>query len=185
MAVNAEVIQRCLQGHKEAFQDIVEEYKGYIFAIILNFVSDRDEAENLAQEIFLQIYRSLPQYSKGNFKSWIGKIAVNKSIDYKRSMNKRVREVSLTESVDAKYDAIVDNSDSRPEDMFLKKEQCLQVRKVCDRLPKVYGNTIIKYYLEEKSYKEIALEEEVAVKTIESRLYRAKKLFRANWGEKT
>jgi RNA polymerase sigma factor (sigma-70 family) len=67
--------------------------------------------------------------------------------------------------------------------IFLQKERQEQVEKVCLALPEVYRRTIEKYYLEEKSYQQIAAEDKITVKTVESRLYRAKKLFREKWEE--
>lgn len=183
MADEDQAIQRCLQGDKEAFQDIVEAYKGYVFAIVLNFISDRNEAENIAQEVFLQIFSSLSQYGKGSFKAWIGKIAVNKAMDWKRTQGRLAREIILTQRFDAKNQTNGDFKRYDPEEILLTKEKKLRVRETCAQLPEVYGRTMIKYFIEEKSYREIALEERVTVKTVESRLYRAKKLFRANWGE--
>lgn len=75
-------------GDEQAFCEIVETYKGYVFAIILNFIKDNYIAEDIAQEVFLQAYRSLPQFRNKNFKAWIGKIAVNKAIDFKRAQGK-------------------------------------------------------------------------------------------------
>jgi DNA-directed RNA polymerase specialized sigma24 family protein len=77
-------VQRFLSGDQEAFREIVDVYKAYVFAIILNFVKQQDEAENVVQEVFMQIYRSLPQYRFQSFKSWIGKISITKAIDWQR-----------------------------------------------------------------------------------------------------
>ncbi len=56
------LVQKCLSGNEQAFCEIVETYKGYVFAIILNFIKDNYIAEDIAHEVFLQAYRSLPQF---------------------------------------------------------------------------------------------------------------------------
>ena len=177
-------VWRCCKGDQEAFAEIVNLYKAYVFAVILNFVQERDEAENIAQEVFLQVYRSLPRYRSQNFKAWLGKIAVNKALDFQRRKENQYQEEFFREEEDlfkVKSAPVLPRND--PEMLFLKKEQQEQVEKVCLALPEVYRRTLKKYYFEEKSYQQIAAEEKVTVKTVESRLYRAKKLFRAKWEE--
>lgn len=61
-----QLVWRSRQGDQEAFAQIVNLYKAYVFAVILNFVGETDEAENIAQEVFLQIYRSFPRYRSQN-----------------------------------------------------------------------------------------------------------------------
>lgn len=95
MEQDMELIKQTLSGNEEAFAKIIDRYKGYIFAVILNFIKEHDEAENIAQEVFLQIYISLPEYKTQNFKGWIGKIAANKAIDWKR---KKIFVVKFYES---------------------------------------------------------------------------------------
>jgi DNA-directed RNA polymerase specialized sigma24 family protein len=68
------LIKRVINGDQEAFRSIVEKYQNLVFAICLNIAGQRQEAENLAQETFLQVYRSLPRYRNQGFKAWIGKI---------------------------------------------------------------------------------------------------------------
>lgn len=182
MASNEELlIKKSLKGDQEAFRDIVETYKAYVFAIILNFIKERDLAENIAQEVFLQVYRSLPQYRFQNFKAWVGKIAAAKAIDQCRAGMKYLREEPLKEFL-----ILSDTGDGHPndpEEILIKKEKTNKIREVCKELPDVYRQTIIKYYMEEKSYQQIAAEEGITIKTVESRLYRARNLFRQRWGE--
>ena len=74
--MNKKLIKKILSGDDNAFSQVVDEYKNYVFAIILNFIKDYDEVENVAQEVFLQVYISLPDFKIENFKGWIGRIAV-------------------------------------------------------------------------------------------------------------
>jgi len=179
MVEDTQLIRRCLSGEQEAFRLIVERYQGYVFAIILNLIRDKDQAENVAQEVFFQIYRSLRQYRNENFKSWIGKIAVTKAVDWCRKKKRQSNE-----EVVADVEAIggeARNSSQTPEELLLQKERREKVREVCDCLPEIYRRIMVKFYLEEKSYQEIAIEEGTGVKTVESRLYRGRILFRKEW----
>lgn len=176
------LIKETLLGNELAFAKLVDRYKGYVFAIILNFIMDHDEAENVAQEVFLQIYISLPNYKFDNFKGWIGKIAANKSIDWKRKKQSKFKEETLE---NAEY--LIDNPKlnyyETPEGMLIQKENKELLFKLCKSIPPIYRDSIMKFYFEEKSYEEIAKEEGTTTKTIASRLYRGRNILREKWRE--
>ena len=166
----------------DAFEEIVEKYKGYVFAIILNFIKDYNEAENIAQEVFLQIYISLPEYKPDNFKGWIGRIATNKSIDWIRK-----KKAKFNEQVMESTEIVIDREDlsdfKTPENILIEKESREKIHRICKSIPYIYEDVITKFYFEGKSYEEIAKEEGTTVKTIASRLYRGRNLLREKWRE--
>ncbi len=176
------LIRESIKGDEEAFTQIVNLYKNYIFAIILNFIKDYGEAENVAQEVFLQIYASLGTYDNKNFKGWIGKIAANKSIDWIRKKKSRFREETFDNTADM-IDDMTFNHNSNPEISLVDKERKEVLAKVLGKIPEIYRNTIDKFYFQEKSYEQIAKEEDVPIKTVASRLYRAKILLKEKWRE--
>jgi RNA polymerase sigma factor (sigma-70 family) len=182
MDLDKELIEETLSGNNNAFEKIVDKYKGYIFAIILNFIKDYNEAENIAQEVFLQIYISLPEYKFDNFKGWIGRIAANKSIDWKRKKKAKFNE-QVMENTEIVIGGESLSHYKTPEDILVEKENQEKIHRICKTLPKIYKEVIIKFYFEEKSYEEIAKEEETTVKTIASRLYRGRNLLREKWRE--
>ena len=92
------LIKKAKEGDQAAFEEIVELYKNYVFAIILNFIKDYNEVENVAQEVFLQIFISLPKYKSDNFKGWIGRISSNKSIDWIRRKKSKFKEETMENS---------------------------------------------------------------------------------------
>lgn len=174
------LVKRARDGDGEAFRQLVETYQGYVFAVILTLVREQDQAENIAQEVFLQCYRSLAQYQGGSFRAWLGKIATNKAIDFRRAQGRLAQETAVDD-----FDQIVSRTADRstPETQLLAKEDQKKVKRVCSGLPDIYRRVIEEFYLEEKSYGQIAGEEGVSLKTVESRLYRARILFRQKWGE--
>ncbi len=182
MTEETSLIKRIAQGDKGAFEVIVNQYKNYIFAIILRFIKDPDQVENLAQEVFIQIYLSLPKYKDNNLKAWISRIATNKSIDYIRMLRAKPKETDLDLSEAEAYQSL-DNRES-PLELLLRKENEEDLRNLLNDLPEIYRDILIKFYVEEKTYKEIASEENLAEKTIESRLYRARKIAREKWRER-
>lgn len=182
MEQDIQLIKQVLTGNNSGFEKIIDKYKGYIFAIILNFIKDNNEAENIAQEVFLQIYISLPEYKFDNFKGWIGKIAANKSLDWKRKKKSKFKEETM-EDAEAIMDRESVENIKTPEDILIQKENREKIHKVCKDLAPIYENVIIKFYFEEKSYEEIAIEEGTTVKTIASRLYRGRNILREKWRE--
>lgn len=173
-------VERCLRGDPEAFGEIVRKYEAYVFAIVFNFVSDPMDAQDIAQNVMLQIYRSLPSYQSQNLKAWIGKIAVNKSIDWKRRHASQSENEFLTGSEDPFQKS---GGQEDPEKRLLQAEKRQDVIKTLVRLPDNYRRVLEDYYFREMSYQEIADQEGLGIRAIESRLYRAKHLFRQKWGE--
>lgn len=182
MAIEQKLIQQTLAGDEQAFSELVEKYQGYVFAIILRWISDQHEAENVAQEVFLQVYRCLPQYRLESFRSWIGKITVRKAIDWQRKKRGKIPEDSLSVLEEKLLDTKLQNKNN-PEKLFLANEERIRLEKVCKSLTKIYRRVILKYYLEDKSYQQIACEEGITVKAVESRLYRARHYLREKWEE--
>jgi RNA polymerase sigma factor (sigma-70 family) len=175
------LIKESIDGSEKAFAELVNIYKNYVFAIILNFIKDYGEAENVAQEVFIQIYISLPTYDSDNFKAWIGKIAANKSIDWLRRKKSKFREEAVENTIDL-IDSRISDKDS-PEMSAIRKERKEILFKAINNMPEIYRDAIEKFYFQEKTYEVIAGEENVSVKTIASRLYRAKILLKEKWRE--
>lgn len=178
MDCEEQLIEKAACGDELSFAKLVDKYKNYVFAIILNFIKDNQEAENIAQEVYLQIYVSLPKYDQKNFKGWIGRIATNKSIDLLRKKKARVKEEVLEETSIGRLE--FDQGDN-PENILVEKEKLEELRRYLDNIPEIYKITLEKYYFQEKSYELIAKEDDVTIKTVASRLYRAKILLKEKW----
>lgn len=174
------IIKSILSGNVNEFEIIVNEYQKYVYAICKSILRDTGESENIAQEVFIQVYHSLGSYEFKGFKTWIGRIATNKSIDYKRKLQRKNAEnIICIDDIHTLESAI----DSWPSEAIEKKEEIEKLKFLCAGLPEIYGSVINKYYIEDKSYHEIANEEGLSVKTVESRLYRAKALLKGRWIE--
>jgi RNA polymerase sigma factor (sigma-70 family) len=137
------------------------------------------DAEDATQEAFVKIYRSLPRYQGHGFKTWMSRIAVNTAIDYKRKSERR-REVIVDPEVGLQT-AI---SAEEPADLVLmRKEQGAMIARYLSELPPNYREVIVSYYMEGKSYQQIAIEQDVEIKTVESKLYRARNWMKKHWKE--
>ncbi|MFC9778715.1 RNA polymerase sigma factor [Paenibacillus chitinolyticus] len=169
-----------LAGDEEAFREVVRTYRNYVFQIVFSVVRHPKDAEDVMQEVFLKMYTSLPQTEVKGLKAWISRVAVNKAIDYKRKAY-RQRETATDGMEEAMPPPSLSGSDT--EDLLLSKElQALVMRKL-EELPENYRDVIIAFYYEDKSYQQIADEQEVTVQTIKSKLYRAKQWIKQHWKE--
>src|SRR4051812_8051928 len=73
-----ELVERCRRGDDGAFQELIDRYKDLVFALIARTVQDRSRAEDLAQDVFLRIYRGLPYFrGEARLSTWIYRIVVN------------------------------------------------------------------------------------------------------------
>ena len=73
-----------LAGDTEAFRLLIDRYANYIYQAAYGVLRNGKDAEDVAQEAFVQIFLSLPRYQRKGLKSWMARIAVNKAIDYRR-----------------------------------------------------------------------------------------------------
>ena len=177
------LIKRAIAGDEDSFNEIIEIYKNYVFAIILNFIKDYGEVENVAQEAFLQIYISLPTYESDNFKGWVSRITSNKAIDWIRRKKSKFIE-QPHELTGVLVDKAGHGSIQSPEQVLIKKEDSGELGILLNSIPDIYRQVLEDFYFREMTYEEIAKQEGVAIKTIASRLYRGKNLLREKWREK-
>ncbi|WP_230633020.1 sigma-70 family RNA polymerase sigma factor [Paenibacillus athensensis] len=136
------------------------------------------DAEDLSQEVWTRIYFSLPQYQMKGFKTWISRIAVNRAIDFKRSAARKKEEVTAELADKPDWGA-----SGNLEHAVTHKETVELVRSKLQQLPDNYQDVLRAYYLEQQSYQDIADKQGVTLKTVESKLYRAKQWLRKHWKE--
>ena len=168
------LIHQTLLGRYEMFEQIILEYQNLVYTVCLSIVKNTYDAENMAQETFLAAYSSLSDFRGDNFKSWLCRIAVNKSIDYKRKQARFVFE-ELKESAEQAGESV--------EEIFVRNERRQKLEHILSVLPEKYTSIIKAFYYSRLTVKEISRRMELPERTIETRLYRAKKLIRERWGD--
>ncbi|CAG9610592.1 sigma-70 family RNA polymerase sigma factor [Pseudoneobacillus rhizosphaerae] len=172
------LIQKVLRQNEHAFRLLVERYRNDVFRTIFAILRDQKEAEDATQEVFIKIYTSLPNYENQGFKTWITRIAVNHSIDVKRKLTRRSEEV--VENIEQKE---LFTPPDHVEHEVIIREKKQKVHDKLDELPENYRDVIYGYYIAEKSYQQMAIEQNVQVKTIEMKLYRARHWMKKHWKE--
>lgn len=171
------LIEKVKSGNDHAFRILVEKYRLHIFHSVFAILRNQQDAEDATQEVFLKIYASLPNYENQGFKTWISRIAVNHAIDIKRKKIRRKEDQTL-ELQPEKY-----QTQTSTEEMVLLKEKQSLISKRLDELPANYREVIEGFYIKEKSYQQMAEEQKVQVKTIETKLYRARLWMKTHWKE--
>ncbi|MEH6979757.1 RNA polymerase subunit sigma [Bacillus pseudomycoides] len=157
---------------------LVETYRHYIFQVIFAILRHEEDAQDVTQEVFVKIHASLPNYQFRGLKTWITRIATNHAIDYKRKKAREKVELSLSKETQEDI-----KSSHNIEALLLTKEQKLLITQKLRELPENYRDVVLAHYLEEKSYQEIATQQNAEVKTVEMKLYRARKWIKKHWKE--
>ncbi len=141
------------------------------------------DAEDITQEVLLLIYRSLPEYRLDGLKTWITRIAVNRAIDFKRRKERRPEQLVEPELWDREVGSEPNEFSPAPaaESVVLQEEERRMLLERIDELPDNYREVISAYYIEDKSYEQIATETGLERKSVESRLYRARNWMKRHW----
>lgn len=171
------LIEKVVAGSDHAFRLMVEKYRNHLFRTIYSILKDQKEAEDATQEVFLKIYTSLPTYENQGFKTWITRIAVNYAIDVSRKQRRKKEDIMEEIAIET---STLDND---VESEVIKRERQRLIQKRLHDVPSNYRDVLYGFYIAEKTYKEMAEEQQVQIKTIETKLYRARLWIKNHWKE--
>jgi len=168
-----ELVERCRQGDEAAFRELVEQYKGLVFALVARSVPNRARAEDLAQDVFLKVHRGLPHF-RGDAKlsTWIYRIAIN--------LLSQERPDLATASLDEVRPGedeprIRPSADDRAfADLALRD----RLDKAIQRLPIAYQVIVNGHYLKGLKYEDLAEALNLPMGTVKTHLHRAKRQLR-------
>lgn len=162
---------------KEQFGNYIKQYERLIITICLSFTKNYFDAEDLAQQTFLAAYENLGKFDGKNFKAWLTTIATNKCKDYIKSPARTTCSLS-----DKDYECLEDQDDS-PEDTFIEKYTADAIHKLCNKLKEPYKAVALNYFCENIKLSDMAKAQGQSLKTLQTQLYRSKKLLKALWKE--
>ena len=178
-----QIIQEILHGNRDQYRKLVERHQSMIFRTCMGFLHNKEEAEDLTQDVFIQAYQSLEGF-KGNatFSTWLYRIAVNASLNKLRksrgtSLFKKIESVFGGEK-DSVYNFPVPAADN-PENLLITAEHREWVRKALDSLPEKQRTAIVLSQYDELPQKEIAAIMEITEGAVEALIQRAKANLRA------
>lgn len=162
---------------KEHFEDYIIKYQHLIITICLSFTKNYFDAEDLAQQTFLYAYKNLDEFDGNNFKAWLTTIAANKCKDHIKCASNRLCVLS-----DEEYKYIEDDMEL-PEEIIVKSENEKRVEMLCGRLKEPYRTVSLNYFCRNIKLSDMAKSTGKSLRTLETQLYRAKKLLKALWKE--
>jgi len=179
---DSEIIKLVLRGEKEKFRMLVEQYQQMVFRTCMGFLHNKDDADDLTQDIFIQAYQSLSRFKgEAAFSTWLYRIAVNASLNKVRKSSKNL----ILQSIDAFFgtgksgEAPFLPSDAEdPENILIRQEHVEWVRRTLDSLPENQRTAIVLSKYDDLSQKEIAEIMKTSQGAVEALLQRAKKNLR-------
>ncbi len=167
-------IEQLQKGNENAFRQLVDEYQQMVFRTCLGIVHDTEDADDIAQEVFIEAYQSIYKFrANSKISTWLYRIAVNKSLNFLRA-NKRKR---LFQSINKSTPEIPDDNNNlgQPHEKMLEQQRKKIMDNAIDSLPKNQRTAFVLNKVEELSYKEISEIMELSISSVESLLFRAKK----------
>ena len=176
----AALIQRCAAGEQLACTELVAEHQRMVVQLAMNLLSDRDEALDLSQDVFLRVFRTIHRFrGQSSLRTWIYRIAVNQARNRHRFWRRRHRadQVSLDQHI-AAHGELHSGGESTPERLLAQKELGERLQAALDHLPFDQRTAIVLREIDGLSYEEIAFSLGVAVGTVKSRLTRARQALR-------
>lgn len=182
-ADEALLVKRVQARDEMAFREIVERYQAKVYSIIFGILRNRNDAEDIAQQVFAKVYFSIHNFdSRSSLLTWIYKITVNECYDYlrKKRVRKLVYESDFSDEDSRKMENSESVSDQRPavDDALAKRDLAL---KLLDKLSEEDRELILLKEVEGHSVEELAERTGLNENTIKVKLFRARqKLLKAS-----
>ena len=168
-----ELVERCRQGDEAAFRELVEQYKGLVFALAARSVPDRARAEDLAQEVFLRVHKGLPYFrGEARLSTWIYRIVSN--VLAAERPDRTMASLDEVREGDQEPRLQPPANDRAFGDMVLKD----RLSKAIERLPVPYQVLVNGHYLKGMRYEDLAAALDMPMGTVKTHLHRAKRQLR-------
>jgi len=160
---DAALVRRCLRGDPDATRELVERFQGDVFGLCVRLLRNQHDAEDVAQEVFLRVFRSLNRWDASRpLKPWVLGITVNRC---RTAMGKRAKGPELA-------DYLHETADHRPSDD--STELAREIRGAVDELREDYRAVFVLFHEHGQAYEEIAEAIERPVGTVKTWLHRAR-----------
>ena len=174
-----EFIENLRSGNQAAFSLLIDDYQQKVFHTCISFVPNKEDAEDIAQEVFLEVYKSIGKF-KGNSKlsTWIYKICTNKCLEFIRKKNAKKRLVFMQRILGNEIPLDKTNffkEFNHPGILLEHKEQSETIYLAINTLPESQKTVFTLAKLDGKTYQEIAEITGKSMSSVESIMFRAKK----------
>ena len=183
---DTELVALAQKGSTNSFNKLVDKYHSRIYSLTYQMTSNREDAEDLTQEIFIKAFEALPRFKgRSSFYTWLYRIGINKTINYRKKRN-RNRPLSIDAlDQDITYDEVyaeLDSKDSPLRHIGLNELQ-VKLNEAMQKLSLKHRTVVVMHDIEGIPHDEIAKIVGVSVGTIRSRLFYARRQLQADLGE--
>jgi RNA polymerase sigma factor (sigma-70 family) len=175
-----ELIQGLKNANEAAFRQLVEQHQDRIFNTVIGIVQNAEDAQDVAQEVFIQVYRSINNF-KGESKlsTWIYRIATTRALDLLRSRKSKKRFGFLQRLLGENNEPLHEIPDfNHPGVALDRKENAAKLFRAIDKLPENQRVAFTLHKLEDLSYQEISEVMNTSVPAVESLMHRARQNLR-------
>ena len=173
------LVQLCRQGDPEAFERLVALHESMVFNLAARLLGDGEEARDLSQEVFLQVYRQLGRFEgRSTLKTWIYRIVVNQCRNRQRLWWRRRRDRALALDQMTAADELRLAAPEGPHEELSRREQARRVQAALLGLSFAHRAVLLLREVEQLSCDEIAATLDVPIGTVKSRLARARDALR-------
>ncbi len=181
-----ELVLKAQRGDVLAFEELVERYHGKIYGLTYNMTSNREDAEDLTQDVFVKAFEALPRFKrKSSFYTWVYRIAVNKTINYRKKRNRK-RALSLDQfDQDIKTDDVYHDLTSKgsPLRNISLSELQEKLNEALQHLSEKHRTVVVMHDMQGISHEEIAKVVGASVGTVRSRLFYARRQMQTELSE--
>jgi len=163
-------IDKVLSGDTHAFEILIERYKHMVFTLALKMVRRKEDAEEVAQDVFLKAFTALKTYKgEAKFSTWLYKIAYYRSLDYLKKNKRQLRTAPIDISEEYSIAALEDTMDE-----LETSERIQMIKEALEELAADDSLIITLYYFEELSLKEIAKVMDLTPNNVKVKLFRSR-----------
>lgn len=168
------LIKRLQAGEREALDILMERYQQKLARFIQFYTGDESNVDDLVQETFIKVYFNAKSFRfESQFSTWLFQIAINKCKDHGRKSTRRF--VSIDDEMLATSGALI-SQDASPEDATASKHTLAKLSQEIQRLPEKLKAALVAFAIEEQSQEDCAKLLGTNAKTVETRVYRARKI---------
>jgi len=171
-----EIIQKLQQGNEQAFKKLVENYQKLVVNTCFGMVHSTEDAEDIAQEVFIEVFRSIQNFrADAKISTWLYRIAVNRSLNFIRDNKRNKWFHSFEDIVMSKNSQLTsDKHNETPAAELEKMQRANIIHQAIDSLPENQKTAFTLNKYEDLSYKEISEVMDLSVSSVESLIHRAK-----------
>lgn len=172
------LVKQAKKGSNDAFNKLVSKYREQLHFHIGKMIRDREQVEDLVQEVFMKAFDNLESYNtQYAFSTWIYRIATNHTIDYLRK--KKLKTLSINDPVttkDGEMNVQLPDENFETDRAIIRKQRKKMIESAISNLPEKYRDVIRMRHMEEMSYQEISDELDLPLGTVKAHIFRAREM---------